>query len=105
MNTKRFIAGALSAAVLIPSSLGLALLTPVIAYAAPHRAESASEISVSDSEISIHTDQISREATKSIELETGDSWEYDKRVMLIIFCSGGQQIHKGWRATPARSSA
>lgn len=88
MNTKRFIAGALSAAVLIPSSLGLALLTPVIAYAAPHRAESASEISVSDSEISIHTDQISREAAKSIELETGDSWEYDKRARTYKCAAG-----------------
>ena len=89
MNTKRFIAGALSAAVLIPPSLGLASLTPVTAYAAPPKAEAASEISVPDSAISIKTDNVIRGAVKSTELEMGDNWEYNKK-SLSYKCAAGK---------------
>lgn len=81
MNTKRIISAALSAALLIPSTIGLASTSPINASAASYSAGTVWQMSIPDSQININSEYKIHGGGKTIELipRIENNWRYDQQ--------------------------
>ena len=95
MNTKRIISAALSAALLIPSTISVASTSPLTASAGSYSAGTVWQMSIPDSQINIQTEYKSHGGGKTIELSprTDKSWKYDQQSQTYTSPSGTKKYY------------
>ena len=91
MNTKRIISGALSAAMLITSSLGLNVKKSLTASAS-YSSGAVSKISISDHAISFETEYKSKGVEQPVEFTSKSGWTYEPRNKTYN-CLAGKNKH------------